>query len=112
VTGSTPIGPASCEIAAGAYRPRSDVRFRRIGDEAVVVRQDAPEVLVLNPVGGRVLELLAGGEPVGAVGAALAAEFEVAPAEAEADARAFAAELESAGVIEPAPRPETEEPEP
>lgn len=90
-----------------AYRPRSDVRFRRIGEEAVVVRQAAPEVLVLNPVGARVLELLAGGEPLGAVGAKLAAEFEVAPAAAAADARVFAAELESAGVIEPAPETET-----
>jgi hypothetical protein len=66
------------------------------------VRQEAPEALVLNPVGARVLELLAGGAPLGAVGAALAAEFEVAPAAAEADARAFAVELESAGVIEAA----------
>jgi len=100
VTGYGPVEPAAA--GAGAYRPRSDVRFRRIGDEAVVVRQDAPEVLVLNPVGARVLELLTGGETLGAVGAALAEEFEVAPGEAEADARAFAAELESAGVIEPA----------
>lgn len=100
MTDMAPIEPPA------AYRPRSDVRFRRIGEEAVVVRQDAPEVLVLNPVGARVLELLAGGEALGAVGAALAEEFEVAPAEAEADARDFAAELESAGVIEPAPEAE------
>jgi hypothetical protein len=93
--------------AAAAYRSRRDVRFRRIGEEAVVVRQEVPEALVLNPVGARVLELLAGGAPLGAVGARLAAEFEVAPAEAEADARAFAAELESAGVIEPAPAAES-----
>lgn len=98
--------PATAAAAEAAWRTRRDVRFRHIGGEAVVVRQDAPEVLVLNPVGARVLELLAGGEPLGAVGARLAAEFAVAPAEAEADARAFAAELASAGVLEPAPERE------
>lgn len=38
----------------------SDVRFRRVADEAVIIRQDAGEVLVVNELGARVLEMLEG----------------------------------------------------
>lgn len=91
------------ENAGGAWRARSDVRFRRIEGEVVVLRQDAGEVLVLNGTGARVLELLAAGVAADEAARRLAEELEVDPAEAAADVRAFAAELGAAGVIEPAP---------
>lgn len=96
------------ETAGERYRARPDVRFRRIEDEAVVLRQAAAEVLVLNGIGARVLELLAAGTGPDDAARRLAEEFEVEPAEAAADVRAFAAELGAAGVLEPAP-PESEE---
>jgi hypothetical protein len=89
--------------AGGAYRARADVRFRRIEDEAVVLRQAAGEVLVLNGIGARVLELLAAGAGPDEAARRLAEEFEVDLAEAAADVRSFAAELGAAGVLEPAP---------
>lgn len=88
---------------AERYRPRADVRFRRIEDEAVVLRQQAGEVLVLNAIGARVLELLAAGESLDATAGRLVEEFEVELVEAEADVRSFAAALGTAGVLEPAP---------
>lgn len=90
--------------AAGElYRARADVRFRRIEDEAVVLRQAAGEVLVLNGIGARVLELLAAGAGPEDAARRLAEEFEVDLDEAAADVRSFAAELGAAGVLEPAP---------
>lgn len=85
----------------GPWRARGDVRFRRVDDEAVVLRQDAGEVLVLNRTGARVLELLSGGAGADEAARRLAEELEVGVAEAAADVRSFAAELGAAGVLEP-----------
>lgn len=83
---------------------RSDVRFRLVGGEAVVVRQEAAEVLVLNEVGARVLDLVGRRRPVAEIIAALCAEFEVAPELAAAEVTAFLGEIAAAGLIaEPPP---------
>lgn len=83
------------------WRTRSDVRFRRIEEEAVVLRQDGGEVLVLNGTGARVLELLAAGLETREAARRLAEEHEVDLERAAADVRSFAAELGDAGVLEP-----------
>jgi DNA-directed RNA polymerase delta subunit len=77
------------------------VRFRRVADEAVVLRQDAGEVLALNEVGTQVLELIGEGLTVPAIVDRLLEEYEVARAELEADIAAFVQELLDSGVIEP-----------
>lgn len=77
-----------------------DVRFRRIFDEAVVVRQDASEVMGLNHVGLRILELIRDGVPESDMISTLTAEFEVEPEEIRADLPAFVDELVASGVIE------------
>ena len=82
-------------------RQRSDVRYRTIDGEAVVLRQDAGETLVLNEAGAVILDRLAQGRLPAEVAAELVATFEVEPARALADVMAFAAELEAAGVLEP-----------
>lgn len=84
-------------------RKRSDVRYRQIDGEAVVLRQDAGETLVLNEAGALILDLLAKGRPVEEIAAALAAEFEVEEKQALSDVLVFAAELEAAGVLEEDP---------
>lgn len=81
-------------------RPRADVRYRQIDGEAVVLRQDAGETLVLNEAGALILDRLAQGQEPAAVVAELVARFEVNAATAAADVQAFAAELESAGILE------------
>lgn len=81
-------------------RRRSDVRYRLIEGEAVVLRQSAAEVLVLNGVGASVLDLADGERSVAGWIETLAAEYEVDPAVLEEDVLEFAAELCAAGLLE------------
>lgn len=86
---------------ATVLKRRSDVRYRLIEGEAVVLRQSAAEVLVLNEAGASVLELADGERSVGDWVDALAAEYEGEPAALARDVLAFAAELAEAGLLEP-----------
>jgi hypothetical protein len=83
-------------------RPRRDVRFRIIDREAVVLRQEAAETLVLNEVGARILSLLDGTTSAKALIDQLEREFEVERAVLEADCHEFLAELNERGVLEAA----------
>ena len=85
---------------ASVFRRRSDVRYRVVGPEAVVVRQSVPEVLVLNGVGARVVEKVDGTLTVEALVAALAGEYDVEREILERDVVAFLGELAEGGVIE------------
>lgn len=75
------------------------VRFRSIQDEAVVVLQGTSEVLALNPVGARVLALVAAGRSEAEMVDSITAEFEVEPALARQDVARFLVELLKVGVI-------------
>lgn len=83
-----------------SFRRRRDVRFRIIDREAVVLRQDAGETLVLNEVGARMLQLFDSGVDLPDVARSIAAEFEVESSEAERDTRHFAGQLIEAGILE------------
>lgn len=76
------------------------MRFRVVGGEGVVLRQEAREVLVVNETGARVLELLDGRRDVAAVHAVLAAERDGAPEAVRRDLEGFLDELVGAGVVE------------
>lgn len=76
-----------------------DVRFRLIGDEAVIVRQDSAEVLVLNALGSRILDLLSEGRDPDRICAALLDEYEVEERQLSDDMKRFLDELLSAGLI-------------
>jgi hypothetical protein len=82
------------------FRRRSDVRYRIVGPEAVVVRQSLPEVLVLNGVGARVVERIDGTLTVDTLVSALAGEYDVERETLERDVVAFLGELAEGGVIE------------
>ena len=82
------------------FRPRREVRFRTVAGEGVVLRQEAREVLVLNGVGIRVLELLDGRRTVDAVVAVLASERAAAPETIARDVGVYLGELVAAGVVE------------
>lgn len=86
-------------------RRRPDVRFRTVLDEGVVIKQDTAEVLVLNEVGARVLELLDGNRTVADVESALANEFDAPAAELGRDVESYVEQLLAAGIVEAAPRP-------
>ncbi len=83
-----------------SHRVASDVRFRPVFDEGIVIRQRAAEVLVLNEVGTRILELLAKERTLGEIRDTLTAEFDTAGTSVDQDVDDFVAQLEAAGVIE------------
>lgn len=79
---------------------RKDVRFRLVGDEAIVLRQSLGEVLVLNRVAGRILQLANGASSVDEWIRVLGGEFDVDSTTLARDVRAFAAQLLEEGVLE------------
>ncbi|MES1243150.1 MAG: PqqD family protein [Acidobacteriota bacterium] len=81
-------------------RPASDVRFRVVDREAVVVRQRSAEVLVMNEVAARLLALADGVHPVSHWLDVLVGEFEVDRAALESDVMGFASELADEGLLE------------
>jgi len=83
-------------------RTCSDVRFRRVGDESVAVKQHAGEVMVLNGVGGRILELVDGKHALSELLATLERDYDVDRDTLTREVLAFAAELREAGLVEPA----------
>ena len=85
---------------SSVYRHCGDVRYRVIDSEAVVIRQDAGEVLGLNDIGARVLELVDGKASVEVLLEKMAGEFEIERARLERDVFEFLQELTEAGVIE------------
>ena len=84
------------------FRPRSDVRFRGIGDEAVIVRQEDAEVIALNDVGASVLALLDSRRSVRDVLDALLEQYDVDRESLSGDLSRFLSELRDAGVVEEA----------
>jgi hypothetical protein len=86
---------ASCILKAV-----SDIRFRIVDREAVVVRQRSAEVLVMNEVATRLLALADGVHPVSHWLDVLAGEFEVDRATLESDVVSFASELAAEGLLE------------
>jgi hypothetical protein len=88
------IGPAS------VLRRRSDVRYRIVTPEAVVIRQSVPEVMVLNGVAAELLERLDAQTTVARLVEALLPLYEVDPAVLERDVLQFLGELLDSGVVE------------
>ena len=85
------------------FRLRDDVRYRVVGDEAVVVRQKAAEVIALNDVGARVLELMSDTKGIAEVVDTLAREYDVDRAMLEIDVESFVGEIVEAGILEERP---------
>jgi hypothetical protein len=92
------MGPAT------VLRRRADVRFRTVLDEGVVIQQETAEVLVLNEVGARVLELLDGARTVGDLVTLLGGEFDATGEVLQREVARYLEELLAAGVIEDAGR--------
>lgn len=93
---------------ASILRPARDLRFRRIDDEAVVVRQRAGEVLVMNETAARLLELADGRTSVAGWVEVLAGEYEVDREALARDVLTFAADLTDEGMLELVPAEEEE----
>ena len=81
-----------------------DLRFRRLGDEGVLISQsETPRVAVVNGLGIRVLELLQQGLRFGGLVEALALEHDVDSAIVRGDVRAYLSQLEDHGFLDLAP---------
>ena len=82
------------------YRTSPDIRFRLVGDEAVVLRQAVGEVIVINDSGAMLLEMLKSGVSMMEMVDALTNEFEVDTEAAADDVRIYLDALTVAGVVE------------
>ena len=78
---------------------QDDVRYRVVGEEAVVVRQNAAEVLALNDVGARILELIDAKRTVGQLIETMSSEYDVDREELEQDIENFVAALHDAEIV-------------
>ena len=79
---------------------KDDVRYRVVGEEAVVVRQNAAEVLALNDVGARILELIDATSTVGQLIETMSSEYDVDREELAQDIETFVAALYDAEIVE------------
>jgi hypothetical protein len=87
---------------SAVFRPRHDVRFRVMGDEAVIVLQEEAEVIAVNEVGARVLALLDSRRSVSDVLDALLEEYDTDRESLAGDLSRFLGELRDAGIVEEA----------
>lgn len=88
--------------ASSVLRTRTDVRYRLVDGKGVVIRQGKGDVVVLNQVGARVLDLLQSGAALQRVLERLEGEFEVSPTRLEQDVLGFVRELLEIGILEEA----------
>lgn len=82
-----------------AFALAEGVRQQRVGDEGIVLRQRDAEVMVLNEVGARVLELACAKKTMSEITAQLLAEYQVEQSVLEADVARYVDELLACGVV-------------
>lgn len=78
----------------------AEVRYRRVGEELVVLKQEAAEILGLNESGGRILDLLDARTPVAGLVERVAGEYEVERERLAEDVLAFLSRLAEVGLVE------------
>lgn len=87
------------DVSSPVYRLRSDVRFRRVEDEGVVLVQENNEILGVSAVGIRILELVDGRTGLDGIVEGLLEEFDVERALLEEDVNRFIGDVVAAGVL-------------
>ena len=86
-------------MATATYELVPAVRYRVIGDRAVIVHQERGEVLGLDGTGTEVLTLALGGRPPAAIAEVLEARYDAPGETIRRDVLRFLAELVEAGVL-------------
>lgn len=79
---------------------KDDVRYRVVGEEAIVVRQNAAEVIALNDVGARILELIDAKSTFSEVIEKMSSEYDVDRDELTQDVENFVTAIYDAGIVE------------
>lgn len=82
------------------FQTRADTRYRHLDGEGIVVNQKMGEVIVINEIGARVLDLLASATSFNGLLKTLGTEYTVDPLILEHDVRVYLQELMEAEVIE------------
>ncbi|HID46720.1 MAG TPA: PqqD family protein [Chromatiaceae bacterium] len=77
----------------------SDVRQTRVADEGIILRQDDGEILVVNEVAIRFVELIDGQRSLGELADLLLQEYETEKSTLIADLAEYAGELVSQNVL-------------
>jgi hypothetical protein len=77
----------------------SQIRWRKMAGEAVIVNQADAELIVLNATGCRLWELLAEGKTPAAIAECIHREFEVDHARAVEDVNLCLASLQDLGIV-------------
>ena len=85
------------------FRRADDVKYRKIGDEGIAVRQRAGEVVVLNEIGHLVLELLDGARLVHQMVDAIAERYDSDVDTIRRDLYLYLEELLEASIIVESP---------
>ena len=78
---------------------REGIFYRHVPPETVVIRQGGPEVLVLNGIAGRILDLIDGRVSLRAVATVIVEEYDGPAETVERDVLAFGEELLAADVV-------------
>jgi hypothetical protein len=81
-------------------RRARDLRYRKVLGEGLAIRQSTSEVLGVNEVGARVLDLIDGVSPISHQVSTLLQEFDVAEEILTRDLLAFLAKLIDIGAVE------------
>ena len=87
------------------YRLRDDIRYREVAGEGIVLCQERGEVLVVNGLGVRVVELVEQGCTFAAIVATLLQEYDVDRETLRSDVAAYLEDLRGAGVLDAHPGP-------
>ena len=86
--------------AVGALRLSQDVAYRLVDREAIVDGEVGNEVMVLDEVAARFVDLVTRGESATAAAATLLDEYELDPSAIEADLLRLLDELLERGILE------------
>lgn len=81
-------------------RRRTDTRFRLLGSEGIVIQQTAGDVIALNPVAARAVELVDGKRSAGDIVRSMQDEFDAGHDQIERDVLEFLATLSEQDVLE------------
>ena len=86
-------------VASFRLNPR--VRFRAVGDEGVVVQIENSEVIVVNNVGLRILDLIReGGNTIAGIVASLQDDYQVTPDQLQQDVTRYVVDLRKHNVLQ------------
>jgi hypothetical protein len=82
------------------YTLKSDVRFREVAGEGVVLRQSSSEILGVNQLGLLILQALQRGAALSDMVGEVCSRFDVEPGQAERDVNRYLHELLESNIIE------------